>query len=67
MTTVINNPGEGSGAGAIIGVVVALAIIALLFVYGLPAIRNKTADNAAPSASVNVTLPSSNDKGTNGQ
>lgn len=42
MTTVINNPGGegGSGVGIIVGVVLAIAIIAIFFIYGLPALRN---------------------------
>lgn len=56
MTTVVNNPGEGSGAGTIIGIIVAIILLVLLFIYGLPALRG-TQNTSAPSASVNVTLP----------
>ncbi|MEZ0208877.1 MAG: hypothetical protein ACAH17_01715 [Candidatus Paceibacterota bacterium] len=64
MATVINNPtSEGSGAGTIIGIVLAVIIIALLFIYGLPYIRG-TNTNPAPSASVNVTLPSAGGNST---
>lgn len=65
MATVINNPpNEGSGAGAILGVVVVIAVIALVLVYALPRLRGgTTAANPAPSASVNVTLPSAGDNG----
>lgn len=68
MATVINNPpSEGSGAGAILGVVIVIAIIALVLVYALPRMRGTTAANPAPSASVNVTLPSSGDNGGGSQ
>lgn len=60
MATVINNPGDNSsGAGIIIGLVVAVVIVALIFIYGIPALRASNRA-AAPSANVNVTLPSSN-------
>lgn len=66
MATVINNPSDGgSGAGTIIGIVIAIILIALLFIYGLPALRG----GAAPSgggASVNVSLPSGDSGGTGG-
>lgn len=63
MTTVINNPGDGSGegagAGVVLGVLIAIIIIVLFFVYGLPALRNQVPkdDN---SIDVNVTLPADN-------
>lgn len=58
MATVINNPpSEGSGAGTILGIVIVVAIIALVLVYALPRLRGTTA-NQAPSANINVTLPS---------
>lgn len=56
MTTVVNNPGEGSGAGTIIGIVVAIILIALLFIYGLPALRGGSAPSS-PSANIDVNLP----------
>jgi hypothetical protein len=56
MTTVVNNPGEGGGAGTIIGVVIAIILIALLFIYGLPALRGGGTSNA-PSANIDVNLP----------
>jgi hypothetical protein len=61
MTTVVNNPGEGSGAGTIIGIVVAIILIALLFIYGLPAIRGGSAP--APGANINVTVPTGSSGG----
>lgn len=60
MATVINNPSEGTGAGMIIGIVVAVILIALLFIYGLPALKGDGASNT-PSANINVQLPSAND------
>jgi hypothetical protein len=60
MTTVINGSGEdSSGAGLIIGVVVAIILIALFFMYGLPAMRGgeqKTTD-------INVTVPTPTNNG----
>lgn len=64
MATVINNPSDnGNGAGMIIGIVIAVALIAVLFIYGLPMLRNKTADTT-PSANVNIQLPTGNTGGT---
>lgn len=47
MTTIINNPnggerGDSSGVGIILGVILAVVLIALFFVYGLPAMRGAT-------------------------
>ncbi len=53
MATIINNPdsgsGNGGGMGMLIGGIVLVIIIAIFFVYGLPAIRN-----ANKGTSVNV-------------
>ncbi len=48
MTTVINNPGGGDsgGTGMIVGVLVAVVIIGLFVVYGLPALRNQISGGA---------------------
>lgn len=68
MATVINNPSEGSGAGTILGIVVAVILLALLFIYGLPALRGSGNNKAAPSASIDVNLPSGgNNNGGAGQ
>ncbi len=58
MATVINNPSsEDSGVGVIIGVLVAIILVVLFFVYGLPALRGPApADNGG--INVNVDLPS---------
>ena len=63
METIINNKGEGggSGAGIIVGVVIALVLIALFFVFALPALRNQKKDNGG--INVDVNLPSGNDGG----
>lgn len=67
MATVINNPpSEGSGAGTIIGLVLAVIIIALLFIYGLPMVRG-TNDTAAPGANVNINLPTGSSGNNEGQ
>ncbi len=78
MATVINNPSnESSGAGTILGIIVAIILIALLFIYGLPALRGSGTANTAgnsntpgASASVDVNLPgatSGNASGSTGQ
>ncbi len=55
MTTIINpgNNSDSSGAGLIIGVVVALVLVVLFFVYGLPAIRG----NQNKDVNINVEIP----------
>lgn len=60
MTTIINTPPSAdnatSGLSIVLGVIVALALVVLFFVYGLPALRNaKPAQN--DSINVNVTTP----------
>jgi hypothetical protein len=60
MATVINNPSgnsEDSGVGMIIGVLVAIVLIVLFFVYGLPALRGNPAP-AQNGLNVDVNLPS---------
>ncbi len=62
MTTIINTPpaveSSDSGAGIILGVIIALIVVVLFFVYGLPAIRGSTTPTSA-NLDVNVTLPAS--------
>lgn len=59
MTTVIKNGGESesSSVGMILGVLLAIVLVVLFFVYALPALRGGT---AAPgnNLDVNVDLPS---------
>lgn len=57
MPTVINNPSsDSSGVGVIVGVLVAIVLIVLFFVYGLPGLRGAGApDNGG--VNVNVDLP----------
>lgn len=61
MTTIINTPptkeSSDSGLGVILGIIVALIIVALFFFYGLPAIRGSSAAPEADSVNVNVQLP----------
>jgi hypothetical protein len=60
MPTIINNPsGEGSGAGMVVGILVAIIALVLFFVYGLPALRGS--DNSGGGANINVQLPAAND------
>lgn len=70
MTTIINTPpsvdSADSGLGLVLGIIVAIMILVLFFIYGLPYIR----DNSTPkndSINVNVQLPSTNQtpSGTN--
>ncbi|MDO8594917.1 MAG: hypothetical protein Q7R93_05430 [bacterium] len=60
MTTVINTPptqeSSDSGVGILLGVIVGLVLIALFFVYALPAIRGTEAQKS-DSIDVNIKLP----------
>ncbi len=54
MATIVNNPGtsrEGSGAGLVVGLIVAIVLVALLVIYGLPFLRG-TANNAGTTINV---------------
>ncbi|MBA3732869.1 hypothetical protein H0W91_00660 [Patescibacteria group bacterium] len=65
MTTIIN-PGtndNNGGAGMVIGVIIALVLIALFFVFALPAIRKGNSG----SANINVTLPAGTTGGSSAQ
>lgn len=54
MTTIIERRDSSGGWGLVIGIVVAILLIALFFLYGLPAIR----DSQNPgSTNVNVNIP----------
>lgn len=65
MTTIVNNPvpvttEDGTGVGMILGIILALVIIALLVIFGIPAFRNSTtASDPMPTGAtnINVTLP----------
>ena len=57
MATIINNPsgGEGSGgAGIVIGVIVAILLVAAFIVYGLPYLNR---GNAPANPSINISIP----------
>jgi hypothetical protein len=60
MSTVINNPRgsseESSGVGAIVGVVIALLLVALFFIYFLPMIQNQT-PATTPNTEIQVNIP----------
>ncbi len=64
MTTVINTPGgqSDSGFGSVLGVILAIALVVLFFVYALPALRGN--DKPATNA-VTIPLPST-DSSNNG-
>ena len=60
MTTVINNPSNGESADSVTGfiavIILLIVLVALFFMYGLPAIRNsETPKN--DSIDISVTLP----------
>ncbi len=61
MATVINNPGggdsEGVGVGMIVGIILAVLVIALLVIYGIPTIRDEQATPQQPETNINVTIP----------
>ncbi len=63
MTTVINTPppveSSDSGLGLVLGVLLSVIIIALFFVYGLPAIQNNMnpQNPQTDNINVNVKLP----------
>lgn len=57
MATIINNPnsdGEGTGGsmGMVFGIVIAIAIIVLFVVYGLPALRNSNTQRSGTQVNV---------------
>lgn len=61
MATIINNPGEAregsSGVGIVVGVLVAVILVGLFVVFGLPAIRGGTPAPSNGGVDVNVQLP----------
>lgn len=56
MATIINNPGDGGdrgpGAGLVIGIVVAVILVVLAFVYLIPAIRGSGGNGGTPQVNV---------------
>lgn len=78
MATIINTPGQttesDSGVGVIVGVILAIIIIALLAIYGIPALRGTRTTNVnlsvptsgTPAASVNTTGGTGNASGGTG-
>lgn len=66
MATIVNNPQpgdnrtveSGDGIGIIAGVIIAILLIVLFVVYGLPALNGRNqATTPTPGTDVNVTLP----------
>lgn len=60
MATIINNPGDAAdrdagGTGLIVGILLAVLLGALFFVYLLPAMRNQTTQ--PNETNINVELP----------
>ncbi|MEK7575445.1 MAG: hypothetical protein AAB511_04440 [Patescibacteria group bacterium] len=63
MPTIINSPGnmDDSATGVVVGVLVALLVIALFIIYyGLPAFKNTTENPNSDNVNLNVTLPVDN-------
>ncbi len=61
MATIINNPSgsNDSSVGLVIGIVIGLVLIALFFVYALPALRgNQPTKDANPIIKVEIPNPS---------
>lgn len=60
MTTIINTPPSGnssdSGLGLILGVLIAIGLVALFFVYGIPAIRKSQTPNNTTNI-INIPVP----------
>lgn len=59
MATIVNNPGNtnsGNGLGMIVGLIVALAIILLFFVYVLPVLRQAGAPQVTIPSKVDVNV-----------
>lgn len=57
MVTVVNNPApssDSSGSGFLIGVIVLVIIGALIWFYGVPAMRKGTTEINVPPAQINV-------------
>ena len=67
MATIINTPtnrdSADSSLGMILGVIIAIALVVLFFVYGLPALRQGSG-NQPGGANINVTLPSGGGSGS---
>lgn len=75
MATIINNPSgttaEDSSVGVVVGLIVAVILVVLFFMFAWPAIRNNgaytPAGSEAPagaSANINLTVPGT-DSGSN--
>ena len=56
MTTIVNSPRDSadSGLGMVFGVLLAIGIIVLFLIYGLPAIRG---NNGSEGINIDVNLP----------
>lgn len=65
MATIVNNPGpsntDGSGVGMVIGIILAIIVIALFIIYGVPAMRGGNTGPSTPTggtnANINVQIP----------
>lgn len=57
MTTIINTPPSGensdSGLGLVLGIIIAIGLVALFIIYGLPALRQ----SQTPSNTNVITIP----------
>ncbi|MBA3284215.1 MAG: hypothetical protein H0U27_04045 [Nitrosopumilus sp.] len=60
MATIVNTPREHSNTGLIVGLVLAVLLLILFFVYGLPNMGGSAApatDGATGGANLNVDVP----------
>jgi hypothetical protein len=61
MTTVVNNPGNGSntdgGAGVVIGAVLVLLVLIGAIILALPYLREQVEGMKPENPTINVTLP----------
>jgi hypothetical protein len=69
MATVINNPttdGADSGAGWMFAVIIAIVLVALFFLFGLPAINRSHTSSVNVPDSVDVNVHDGTGSGTTG-
>ena len=69
MATIINTPGTSgnndSSAGLVVGIIVAIVVVALILLYAIPGLR-KNSGNTTNSPSINIQPPSGSSGGSSG-